>query len=172
MRMRLPLAVVLAGMWAVGCADSTDMTLSDDEIDATVLARIASYDGMPRVNAQPYRSELGAFDVNNFVTGDISAYRRIHPEQRDSDVRVAVGTTIVREVLDAQGKTEKLTVMAKGPPGFDPSLGDWWFGVTDPMGAPLVENGTPMIGRLVNCHDCHRERDRDDFLFGVPSSAQ
>src|SRR5690606_8387742 len=114
MRMRRGLVVIVAGVWAVGCVDSadgTDMALSDEEVDATFLARIAGYDGMQRVNAQPYRSELGAFDVNNFVTGDISAYRRIHPEQRDSDVRVAVGTTIVREVLDAQGQTEKLTVM-------------------------------------------------------------
>lgn len=169
--MRLELAVVLAGVWVTACADSTDMTLSDEEIDATFLARIGTYAGMPRVNAQPYRSELGAFDVNNFVTGDISAYRHIHPEQRDSDVRVAVGTTIVREVLEAQGTTAKLTVMAKGPPGFDPSLGDWWFAVTDPTGVPLVEANAPMIGRLVQCHDCHRERERDDFLFGVPSSA-
>lgn len=169
--MRFELAVVLAGAWAAGCGVSTDMTLSDDDIDAKLLARVEVYSTMSRVNARPYQSELGAFDVNNFVTGDVASYRRIHPEEPNSDVRLAVGTTIVREVLDAQGRTEKLTVMAKGPPGYDPTLGDWWFAVTDPSGVPLVEGNALLVGRLVKCHDCHRERDRDDFLFGVPRSA-
>jgi len=41
--------------------------------------------------------------------------------------------------------------------------------VTDPRGAPLQENGATLLGRLVPCHDCHRARTRDDFLFGVPA---
>lgn len=169
--MRFELAVVLAAVTAPGCTVSADMTLSDDDIDARLLARVEAYATMQRVNVRPYQSELGAFDVNNFATGDIASYRRIHPEEPNTDVRLAVGTTIVREVLDAEGRAEKLTVMAKGPPGYDPTLGDWWFAVTDPYGVPLVEGTTQLVGRLVKCHDCHRERDRDDFLFGVPRSA-
>ena len=82
---------------------------------------------------------------------------------------VAFGTVIVREVLDARGQITKLTVMAKGPPGYDPSLGDWWFAVTDPRGVPLTENGVVQLGRMNQCHNCHLDRGRDDFLFGVPS---
>jgi len=50
-------------------------------------------------------------------------------------------------------------------------LGDWWFGVTDPRGVPLEDSDATLIGRLEQCHDCHRDRARDDFLFGVPSTA-
>lgn len=169
--MQFQLALALAAMFASGCGVGADMSLTDDEIDSTLLARIETYGTMLRVNTRPYRSELGAFDVNNLMTGDIANYRRIHPEGASTGVRLAVGTTIVREVLDANGRTAKLTVMAKGPSGFDPSLGDWWFAVTDPLGVPLVEEGAAMIGRVVKCHDCHRDRERDDFLFGVPATA-
>lgn len=75
---------------------------------------------------------------------------------------------IVREVLDANGEVAKLTMMAKGPPGYDPTLGAWWFGVTDPNGRPLVQDGQLLVGRLTQCHECHSERADDDFLFGVP----
>lgn len=144
---------------------------SDADLDETSLDPIERYQAMPRINARPYPSELGSFTINCYVAGDVADYRKIHPERAGTNVKVARGTLIVREVLDAGGQVTKLTVMAKGPPGFDPSLGDWWFAVTDPLGAPLVENGAVLLGRLTQCHDCHRDRSRDDFLFGVPGSA-
>jgi len=144
--------------------------MSDTEIEEATLARVESYHGLPKINTQPYPSELGPFAINCYVAGDVADYRKIHPEQREANVTVAPGTVIVREVFDATGQVAKLTVMAKGPPGYDPSLGDWLFAVTDPHGAPLEENGAVLIGRLPQCHDCHRERSKDDFLFGVPGS--
>jgi hypothetical protein len=144
--------------------------MSDTEVDQATLVQVASYHGLDKINAQPYTSELGPFAINCFVAGDVTDYRKIHPETREADVTVAPGTVIVREVLDASGQVAKLTVMAKGPAGYDPSLGDWQFAVTDPGGTPLEENGAALIGRLNQCHDCHLERSHDDFLFGVPGT--
>jgi hypothetical protein len=160
--------VVVACAAGMGCTVGT--TPSDLALDEESLERVERYQRMTRLNAQPYPSELGAFAINCYVTGDVAQYRKIHPERSGSNVTVIPGTMIVREVLDASQQVTKLTVMAKGPPGFDPSLGDWWFAVTDPDGVPLVENGAPLVGRLVQCHDCHDDRARDDFLFGVPGS--
>jgi hypothetical protein len=152
----------------MGCTVGA-VDMSDAELDEASLDRVESYLAMSKINARPYTSTLGPFGINCYITGDITGYRKIHPERSGANVTVAPGTVIVREVLDATGKVSKLTVMAKGPPGYDPSLGDWWFGVTDPRGVPLVEKGVLMLGRLTQCHDCHLDRSRDDFLFGVPS---
>jgi hypothetical protein len=144
---------------------------TDTQLDATTLDVTGNYHALTRINNKPYGSSLGDFEINSYVWGDLADYRRIHPEENGSHVMVAVGTVIVREVLDASGGAAKLTVMAKGPPGYDPSLGDWWFGVTDPAGKPIIEDGVPKLGRLTECHECHLERAADDFLFGVPEAS-
>ena len=102
-----------------------------------------------------------------FVHGDAKTYRSIHPESTTTEpTKVAIGTVIVREVLDANGQVAKLTLMAKGPNGYDPTLGDWWFGEADPTGTPTK------MGRLTECHSCHVPRANEDFLFGVPREDQ
>ena len=152
-----------------GCMVGEPPASSSDLPDTTALEDARTYHGLPKLNAQPYASQVGSFHINNYVAGDMADYRAIHPEQTGSKVNVAVGTVIVREVLDDRGAVSKLTIMAKGPPGYDPSLGDWWFGVTDPTGKPLFDkNGLAQVGRLTACHDCHDQRASDDFLFGVP----
>jgi hypothetical protein len=135
-----------------------------------MLAQLDTYHTAARVNVQPYGSALGEFDINCFVQGDVASFKRVHPEKTGSGVKVQPGTVIVREVLGDAGQVAKLTVMAKAPAGFDPSLGDWWFGVTDTQGIPLVDNGAPLVGRLQQCHECHLGRASDDFLFGVPAA--
>jgi len=62
--------------------------------------------------------------------------------------------------------------MGKGPAGYDPTLGDWWFGVTDASGAPLSDSSGEEVGRLTDCHSCHIPRATDDYLFGVPLADQ
>ena len=155
----------MACVASMGCTVGT----GPSELDEASLDRVESYRGMAKINERPYTSDLGSFGINCYVAGDVAEYRKIHPERSGSNVTVARGTIIVREVLDGTQQVTKLTIMAKGPPGFDPSLGDWWFGVTDPRGVPLVENGALMFGRLTQCHECHIDRARDDFLFGVPT---
>lgn len=145
---------------------------AETDFDRAMVEVARSYKAVDRINRKPYGSSLGTFEINLYVRGDASTYRAIHPESTGKDVALAVGTVIVREVLGADGQVAKLTLMAKGPSDYDPRIGDWWFGEASPTGEPLVVDGVARLGRLVDCHGCHLPRAADDYLFGVPASAQ
>jgi hypothetical protein len=145
--------------------DAAVSTVTD--FDRAMMETARSYKSFAKIDRAPYTSTLGAFDINVFVRGDVRAYRSIHPESTTTaPMKLEVGTVIVREVLDANGQVAKLTLMAKGPAGYDPTLGDWWFGEADPAGTPTK------MGRLTECHSCHIPRANEDFVFGVPRDAQ
>ncbi len=157
---------------SAGTPDASGMSTESD-FDRAMMQIASSYQTFPQINSAPYMSSLGTFQINLYVQGDVRDYWSIHPDTTPSKpVSIEVGTVIVREVLDAQGATSKLTVMAKGPSGYDPTLGDWWFGEADPQGQPLVENGAVRLGRLDDCHGCHIPRATSDYLFGVPQADQ
>ena len=145
------------------------VTASPTDFDNAMLEMAATYRAsFQRVNTSPYPSTVGTFDINSFVHGDTRTYRSIHPEDTTTTASVSIGTVIVREVLDSTGAVTKLTMMAKGPAGYDPTLGDWWFAETDPTGKPLTGDAGLQVGRLAACHSCHVPRASTDFLFGVP----
>jgi len=143
-----------------------------DAIDRQMIREAERLGTFTRVNRISYPSTVGTFSIDVFVNQDGRSYRRIHHETTGSGVVVPVGTMVVRNVLDAQGAITKVTLMAKQTAGYDPTLGDWWFGVTDPAGNPLDDGAGPQVGRLTECHGCHLPRAQDDFLFGVPQDAQ
>lgn len=151
-----------------------DVISTPTDFDLEMLQIASTYEtDFSRVNSAPYQSSLGAFDINLFVHGDSRIYRAIHPEDTTTTssatpVDISVGTLIVREVLDGSGAVTKLTMMAKGPAGYDPTLGDWWFAETDPSGKPLSGDNGLQVGRLMACHSCHVPRATSDYLFGVP----
>lgn len=145
---------------------------SMDMFDIQMIGEASSLRGFTRINQVPYASTVGAFTINVYVNQDARDFRRIHPESAGSQVTLPVGTLIVRQVLDASGQLTKVTLMAKGPAGYDPTIGDWWFGVTDPSGAPLSDASGVEAGRLTECHGCHIPRASDDYLFGVPQADQ
>lgn len=151
--------------------DAPDLRVMD-AIDREMIREAIRLGAFSKVNRAPYASTLGAFSIDVYVNQDLRVYRRIHPETTGSGAVVSVGTIIVRDVLDAQNKVSKVTLMAKQAAGYDPTLGDWWFGVTDPAGTPLEDAAGPQVGRLTECHGCHLPRAQDDFLFGVPQDVQ
>jgi hypothetical protein len=146
--------------------------------EVAILPGLADYrsDGYVRVNRAPYTSELDrdiAIDV--WISSEaVADYARIAPEADGSLVSLPEGTVIIREVHEAQsGQLGKLTLMIKGPPGYAPEVGDWWFAVTDERGVPLDDaSGKRMAGALHECYGCHQGRQEDDFLFGVPGFAR
>jgi len=100
-------------------------------------------------------------------------YRVVDPDVAGSGVRLPEGSLIIREVYDGAGALKKLTLMGKGARGYNPAVGDYWFGVTAPDGTPQVENGAELTGKLEQCFGCHQARGEvDDFLFGVPAAAR
>ena len=143
-----------------------------DMVDTQMISEASRVAAFKRINAQPYPSTIGAFNIDVFASQDALDFAKIHPETTGSHITMPVGTLIVRQVLDANGQVTKVTLMGKGPAGYDPSIGDWWFGVTDPSGKPLSDDTGLQVGRLTQCHGCHIPRAQDDYLFGVPAADQ
>jgi hypothetical protein len=126
------------------------------------------------MNPRPYASAVsGVANINIWVSASsYNDYARIDPAVTGSGATVKPGTTLVREVVDDTGTTDTLTVIVKGPSGYNPSVGDLWFAVTDPLGTPMSESGNPMMGQLTQCFSCHEGRSKDGYLFGVAKAAR
>jgi hypothetical protein len=157
---------------AGGCSASPITAAAPDEFDPrAVLDDAAGYQGpaFSHVSADVYASALGsdtAIDVYASTT-EVAQYELISPEVSGSGSVVPEGGLIVRAVVDAgTGKPQRLTIMGKGPAGYNPDLGDWFFAVTSPDGTPVDEQ----VGRLDACYACHIPRAGDDYLFGVPAA--
>jgi hypothetical protein len=168
-RTLLSLAVAVAvAVPAGGCLVPDPEPLASAEIDeSSLLSMLPIYDGSPaftRLNEEPYLTALpSGAALNVWVSSNaFAAYGGIAPETVGSGIEAPEGTMIVREVLDGAGAIETLTLMYKGPQGYNPEVGDYWFGVTDPDGKPIK------MGKLEECYGCHQERAADGYLFGVP----
>jgi hypothetical protein len=113
---------------------------------------------------------MGSFIDAWVSSSGYAEYSKINPAATGSEANLPAGTIVVREVLDASGNVTKLTLMCKGPTGYNEALGDWWFAETDPAGNPIVEDagGGAIVGRVDACYSCHTPRSDDDYLFGVP----
>jgi hypothetical protein len=156
-------------------AGATQSPTAVDE--AAVLAGIANgeYRYNPQfvpVNRAAYASTVvTTTKINVWVTSaDAATYARVTPEASGSGVAITPGTMLVREVIGADGNIAKLTLMVKGPRGYNPTVGDFWFGVTQPDGTPIVADGTRQMGKLDQCFSCHMARASDGYVFGVPAA--
>jgi hypothetical protein len=153
-------------------------TTTSDVSESLILSSVANgaYKFSPQfapVNRVAYDSTAASgVQINVWATSaDFGGYSKIAPEHSGSHVDLNPGAMIIREVLK-NGAVVKLTLMVKGPPGYNPDLGDFWFGVTDPQGVPLVDQGTKLTGKLSQCYSCHIPRKDDGYLFGVTEDAR
>jgi hypothetical protein len=160
-----------------GCGTSTGSQSYAVSVDDTsVLSALAGFRDSPafvKVNDAPYATGLGTGAlVNVYVSAQAFApYASITPEKTGSGAEVPEGTMIVREVLEPSGAVKTLTLMVKGPKGYNPDLGDYWFGVTDANAVPVLDTqGAKKLGRVEECYSCHTPRASDDWLFGVPAA--
>jgi hypothetical protein len=170
---RIVAAVFLLAMPGLGCIAPIDAPQGVEINEAAILAEIASYRdpaSFDHVSGMAYPSALGGSSmIALYASRTVTVpYADIMPEASGSHAVIPEGGIIVREVLDATGAAQRLTVMAKGPAGYNPELGDWYFAVTDLQGSPVIESGAPRSGRLADCFGCHLPRASDDYLFGVP----
>jgi hypothetical protein len=159
----------------LSCADDSQQGSGEvvDIDEQAVLEAAAHYrDGsqFDRVSGSSYPSALGTTSYIDLYASRTASmqYALIDPAASGSNALVPVGGIIVREVLDENTKPQRLTILAKGPAGYNPTIGDWFWAVTDLNGTPIVENGVPRTGRLADCYGCHVPRAADDYLFGVP----
>jgi hypothetical protein len=172
MHLHRALSLVLAAT-SSGCLGAIETGPMAEIDEDAILAKVAMYRDLASfdpINAGAYPSALGTSSMIELYalreTADM--YATINPVTSGSGVEIPEGGIIVREVLDTSGTAQRLTVMAKGPTGYNPELGDWYFAVTDLSAVPIIEDGLPRTGRLADCFGCHVPRMADDFLFGVP----
>ncbi|HEY2515705.1 MAG TPA: hypothetical protein VGI39_32775 [Polyangiaceae bacterium] len=142
--------------------------------EALILSAVANgaYKYSPQfvpVNRIAYPSAAASgVAINVWVTSaDFASYAQVAPDRLGSHVELDPGAMIVREVLSG-GNVAKLTLMVEGPAGYNPDLGDFWFGVIAPDGTPLVDKGEERTGKLQQCYSCRIPRKDDGYLFGVP----
>jgi hypothetical protein len=85
-----------------------------------------------------------------------------HTLLNEADPKYPVGTIIVREKFwggqDAQ--PELVTVMAKRQKGFNALINDWEFLIFD---GPKMSKKTDV--KTENCLACHKQKEKDDFVF-------
>ncbi len=148
--------------------------VTDASLEARALTALQNqnFRQLYQVNIQPYPTALSTTEVINvFVPAtDVPTFSRLEPERPGSGIAVREDFLVVREVLDA-GQTQKLTVMIKGPPGYFPAGGDFFYGVTTPDGSQFLPDsqGFSQHGPVGACGECHARRAQDGFLFGVPA---
>jgi hypothetical protein len=144
--------------------------------DDVLLAFVARHrsEGFVRVNERSYASDVSDRELNVFVSEfALPEYLETTPEESESDGMIPRGSFVVRELVDPSGEVTKLTALYRGPRGYNPESGDFWFAVTDPQGRVLRDDGgSPMSGPLASCSSCHAGRASADYLFGVPGDVR
>lgn len=189
-------AVILSSLAAAACVfhdpDPNDLLQGAPQVSPPNIA-VETQPALSQIANQAYRnspaftqastlyaSTKDPVDIVEWVSADAAAlYAQIAPEADagPANVTLPTGSIVVRAVYalpdaGSDGAVQYLTVIVKGPPGTNPSVGDWWFGVTDPNGTPLpFPDGGPQVGLPMTgqCESCHTGRGGvNDFLFGVP----
>jgi hypothetical protein len=169
---RRPLILLLACACLTACDDEpsgesttadstgdTDNTPTVDEqeiIDMTLI-----YEQYEKINTDSLPSQHGIPDtVNVWVPSSAAETFRSLSDGTVFDE----GTIIVKEHLDADGAFISATVMYKGPAGYAPDAGDWWFGLVNPDGS-ASPTGQPDL-----CIGCHTSAaDTTDWVLALPA---
>jgi hypothetical protein len=159
---------------SLGCSVQAypDAPVSESpEISVMLAKQEYRGNGFVQMNTAPYDSDLApGSKIMCYVSKDAAlAYAGIVPDLKTALTgEFPVGGIVVREVSDAQGKVQKLTVMRREQRGYYPDVGDFFFGVTDTSGRPMPDaNGQVQWGRLPSCAGCHIQRSGAEYLFGV-----
>lgn len=188
---RLLVVMLATGMW--GCEGTLDCdvcgedhatqahatqvagdTATPKEMNHDVLLEFVTSrrtDSFVRVNPAPYPSDVSDSSINVFVSEfALPEYLETAPADAHSNGMIPRGAFVVREIVDGSGDVAKLTAVYRGPAGYNPESGDFWFAVTDAEGNPATdESGKRMVGPLAACSSCHAGRAEADYLFGVPN---
>lgn len=142
-------------------AGATGDEAGEPEVDARAVAQlVAQYETFVRLTQRPISSAHGLADTIHVWarSSDVESYEAA---SAGDPVDFAEGALIVKEQFDADGALSSLTVMYKGPQGYAPEAGDWWWGF---FGADLsLQNG----GRIGACIDCHQRAEASDWIYGL-----
>ena len=124
--------------------------------------------------AETFDSTLNSKDKIKVYASKFAAeiYQNINLDDKGSMARIPEESVIIREVLDENDVTQKFTVMVKGPKGYFPEGGDFFYGVYDAFMEPVIkDSGDMQIGALKECAACHISRPLDGYMYGLPNAA-
>ena len=129
-------------------------------VDEQAIAEQAiDFESLTKLNDEPLSSQHGlAVTMNMWVSPSAAS---AYAELGDGTV-FDPGTYLLKEQLDADGALDSVAVMYKGPAGYSPDSGDWWFGLVNPDGT--VRLG----GQPGGCVDCHSAVESQDWAWGLP----
>lgn len=153
-----------------GEAMSSESSSSDDGsveegVDAeAILARAFDYASeLQQVNAMPEPGTHGdAATINYFAAAEnVQLFLTIDPERTDQSVGFIEGSMFLKEHFDTAGDVIGFTVMYKGPPGYNPDGGDWFWARVN--GGEVTHEG-----QVGFCVDCHVMVESTDYVYGVP----
>ena len=167
--------VALLPVNVIACDLGLVPIVEEGSLESTVqsIAQSQSYlqPSFTRINREPYPTDLSTTDLIDVYVSKNGAvdYWQVDPASTVAIEPLSQSSVIVRVVLDRDWTPKKLTFMIKGPPGYFPGNGDYYYAVTELDGSiSLDDSGLPMAGQLRECAQCHAERSATDFLFGVP----
>lgn len=144
--------------------DSSGSAAAFDE--AEVIEQAGRYaTELVKINDQPFPSQHGlAATVNVYVDAAAAdAYRTLDPAA-PADVEFAEGTLIVKEHLSDEGAYDGYLLMYRGPEGYSPEGGDWFWARVD--GSDTVQE-TGAVGFCIGCH-----QPAPGWAFGVEADNQ
>ncbi len=163
----LPLCTLLC---VTACDDDAMMNAADTDSgsegsggpatvdEEAIVEQAVDFASLEKFNEAPLPSQHGlANRMNLWVdAGALSAY-----ESLGAGTVFDEGTSIIKEQLNADGTLNSMAVMFKGPVGYAPDAGDWWFGVVNPDGSVVVG------GQPGSCVGCHADVAEQDWAWGL-----
>lgn len=146
-----------------GTGDSGEPEVDQDAI----LAQAMAYEQeLMLLTPEPEQSETHSDAASVRVWGSPSAaelFGSIDPDDPTQEVSFREGDMFVKEHFDEAGEVNGLTVMFKGPEGYDPSARDWYW-------ARIRGDELTHTGRVQWCIDCHEAALNSDLVVGFGKS--
>jgi hypothetical protein len=169
---------------ALGCtdiepaprADQGDGASADDEStgepaaeldEDEVLALGMDYaDELEKMTDMPELSEThsDAASVQVWGSADLAElFRGINPDDPTQEITFDEGALFVKEHFDVAGDYVGLTMMYKGPEGYNEAGNDWFW-------ARVRGEEVTHSGKVDFCLDCHAAAHNTDFVVGFAKS--
>lgn len=150
-----------------GAADSSTGAAPFDEAEVIALGGMYTSE-LVKINVDPFGSAHGLADtVNVYVNAEAEAAFRSLDPQAPAEVDLPEGTLIVKEHLDDEQVYDGYLMMYRGPDGYAPQTGDWFWARIDASG---TAQETGPSGRVDFCINCHVPAP--SFVFGVEADNQ
>ncbi len=146
-----------------GNDEAQAVEIDEDEVLAAGMDYASQ---LEQLSDTPEVSETHSDAASVMVWGSADAAKRflsIDPMDPTQEVTFEEGTMFVKEHFDAAGAKVGLTIMYKGPEGYDSAARDWFW-------ARVRGNEVTHRGRVDFCSDCHEAAHNTDFVVGFGKS--